>query len=157
MDKLPDWFYQGASGLILIALASFFYITLVGSTKIKNMISTLLKHDEHVKELQTSMDNLRIEHTIKQQTAEQLSNVLFNIKPMIDTLNNLKNIPDHEVRMYEANNLIQRALDTLASDIKTESGGRHRCGMWVVNEERLQLVYASHYFPKHYIGNIMLP
>lgn len=153
MDKLPSWFYIIAAVIILIALAWFFYITLVSAKKIKDMISTLLKHDDHTKELQGSVDKLRDELKDKNKSAEQMSTALFNIKPLIETLNNIRSLDNPEQRMSEAQNLIQRALDSLAADIKTESGGKHRCGLWITNNQSLRLVFASAYFPKNYKGS----
>jgi hypothetical protein len=44
-------------------------------------------------------------------------------------------------------------LDTLSSDIKVNAGGRHRCAIWVLQDEELVLVYASSGFPKSHPGN----
>lgn len=150
LDKMPPWFYQVAGVVVLVALAYFFWMSFSVVRNLKSAISNVLGRDDRIKDLQEKLDAEKEVSRQSKTVSSQLSTALFNIRPYVETLNNIRTELDHELRMQEATGLMQRILDQLSSDIKFRAGERHRCGIWINEERILKLSFVSAGFPCNY-------
>ncbi|WJQ07672.1 hypothetical protein QT235_03180 [Geobacillus stearothermophilus] len=149
VEKQPDWFFNVSSLIllaILIIIGGWAFIgakRLADSVNKENKLISLQKQVSDQKDMINTYEN----------TASQLATVVQNARLFINSLNELRNTTNPQAE--EANFLIQRIIEALASDIKSNGRERHRCGLWFedVKSGVLYLAHASAGFPHSYIGN----
>lgn len=156
LEKLPDWFFHAAGIVLLLGIGLFLYYTIFGTRKLASIFSGVVKLDEKIDKLNTELKEQKEKAVNFEAEAEQLKTACHNIVPVMELLLKIRTEDDPKVKMGECGTVIQKCLDTLASDIKTKAGGMHRCGLWVKQDESLCLAVASSGFPKNYVGNRVL-
>jgi putative methionine-R-sulfoxide reductase with GAF domain len=144
LAKEPTWFFNTAAIFLLAILVVFLYWAYRGA---KNYAEAVNKENKLTRLLE-ERNSLQQEKLLHKAITEQMSVVLENSTNFIKALNN-----------YDVNNTsnqIQTIIESLATDIKTVVGERHRCGFWVNtddNNQFLTLVNGSASFPNDYINN----
>jgi hypothetical protein len=156
MDKLPGWFFQIAGIILLIAIVIFLWFILFGTKQLSRVFSSILKRDDKIEKLHDELLNEKERSGRFEDTSLQLGAAVRNLRPIIASLNKLRKEESVSTIIQEVDQLIQRCLDTLASDLKTKAGGLHRCGLWIKQDDYLRLVNASSGFPKNYAGSRQL-
>lgn len=149
MGKMPEWFFAVAAILVLVGIAGILVWFVLGAYR----YSREMGKDTKLQQLQESLQKERQYNKANEERASQLAGALAAIKPLINTLNKIRSFTDVEEVMYETVNLIRRATDNLASDIKFRAGEKHRCGLWIEQNRVLQLQFASAGFPTSYLNN----
>jgi hypothetical protein len=153
LDKLPAWFYSLSAVLFLAVLIIFFSMTLFGASRITRAMHSIMSRDRRIEQLHDRLHEAIRRAEQHDNAASQLATACGNLSPLLHQLNVLRSQMNLMARMNEIESLVQRCLDTLSSDIKVSAGGRHRCALWVQQEEELLLVFASSGFPKTHPGN----
>lgn len=153
LDKLPPWFYSLSAILFLAVLIIFFGMTLFGASRITRAMHSIMSRDRRIEQLHDRLHEAIRRAEWQSNIASQLATACGNLGPLLHQLNALRSHPNPMTRLSEIESLVQRCLDTLSSDIKVSAGGRHRCALWVQQEEELLLVFASSGFPKTHPGN----
>lgn len=153
LEKLYPWHFHVAGAIILAALALFFWYTFIGVNKFTRAVSSILEHHDHARKLQEELEQVKVDGSKHKMIADHVSRVIFNLKPFIDSLNEIRTMTQAYQRMIESSSLIQRVLDSLTSDMKTKSGEHHRCGIWMIEDDLLRLAVVSAGFPSSHRGN----
>jgi len=153
LDKLPPWFYSLSAILFLAVLIIFFAMTLFGASRITRAMHSIMSRDRRIEQLHDRLHESIKRAEWQDNVASQLATACGNLSPLLHQLNALRSQPNPMARMSEIESLAQRCLDTLSSDIKVSAGGRHRCALWVQQDEELMLVFATSGFPKTHPGN----
>jgi hypothetical protein len=153
LDKLPMWFYSLSALLFLVVLIIFFGMTLFGASRITRSMNSIMNRDRRIEQLHDRLHEAVQRAERQDNVASQLATACGNLGPLLHQLNGLRSNLNPLTRMSEIESLVQRCLDTLSSDIKVSAGGRHRCALWVQQEELLLLVFASSGFPKTHPGS----
>lgn len=156
LDKLPPWAYQVFAVVIAAGMIFYFVKTLYINKKLSDMVADVMRRDDRMQDIQLRMDELRSAQIMHEHTAQQTLSALRDVKPFMDTLNDIRAIADPYAVLTETSFLLQRMLDILAVDMKLKAGGHHRCGIWLHAEQMLTLRFASAGFPKHYVGERQL-
>lgn len=146
--RTPSWFFIISAIIILIGL-------LFGTTWIVLGTRTLAKSlgkEDKLFDLQERVHTLSNENEYNKNISLKLQTVLNNSRLFINTINS-NNIDEGAIYMN-----IQRIIESLAADVKTNGGEKHRCGFWMAFEDGgiLRLIQGSSGFPDHYIGNRVL-
>lgn len=147
IEKQPSWFFNIAAVIMLAILAIIGYWVFKGA---KQYAESINKENRLISLQQQLSDQKDITSSYK-NTSSQLASVVQNARLFINSLNEFRDSTQVEVAYF----LIQRIVEALASDIKSNGGERHRCGIWFenVDEGVLYLAHASAGFPHSYIGN----
>jgi hypothetical protein len=153
LDKLPPWFYSLSAVLFLLVLIIFFGMTLFGASRITRSMNSIMSRDRRIEHLNDRLHEAVQRAERQDNVASQLATACGNLSPLLHQLNGLRSHLNLMTRMSEIESLAQRCLDTLSSDIKVSAGGRHRCALWVQQDETLLLVFASSGFPKTHPGS----
>jgi hypothetical protein len=152
--RLPDAFYPVAALILLLIMIAVLWWVSIGAKRFsesmgrENRLITL--QDEMIKEKKENQDNA--------DTALQVSRALENARMYINSLNNLRMSADPTTAELRSKQLIQRIVESLASDVKFRPGERHRCGLWLEIEEanKLTLLFGSTGFPDNYVNQRIL-
>jgi putative methionine-R-sulfoxide reductase with GAF domain len=149
IEKQPSWFFNVASVIMLVILIILGYWIFLGAKRYADAVgkeNTLIS-------LQQQLSDQKEITALYRNTSSQLASVVQNARIFINSLNEYRN--DSDARLDKAHFLIQRIVEALASDIKSNGGERHRCGLWFENidEGVLYLANGSAGFPDSYIGN----
>lgn len=115
-------------------------------------MDSVLERDKEAQKLRDELVELKADSETNKALAMYLSHVIFGLKSFIDDLNDLISINHPEIKMTESYNLIQRIIDSLASDIKFHSGDHHRCCLWILDNDEIRLkpAFVSAGFPSNY-------
>ena len=142
--RLPDWAFTASTIIFLGILIVIAYFISVGTKRYADAAGK----ENRLVGLQDEHRDLIIQKNKYVSEATQLQTVLMNSRSFINSLNELSNTdnPSHTF-------LIQRIVEGLASDIKSQGGDRHRCGFWIAENGVLTLTSGSAGFPESYIGN----
>lgn len=81
----------------------------------------------------------------------QLATALQNIGAHLLVFSKARTQPAPE-RIAKIEQLLQRIMESIATDVKAKPGEHHRCGLWWEEDGELVLVFASAGFPRHYFG-----
>lgn len=153
IDKLPPWAFHAFGMIILLALCVFLYFMMFGAKKLSTIFQSILKRDDRIEDLHDKLNAEKEKSSRFESESLQMTTACNNLRPILEALNNIRVEADHTVRWQEIHQLMQKCLDTLASDIKTKAGGLHRCGLWWKQPpDELILMVASSGFPKNYAG-----
>lgn len=120
------------------------------------VFSSILSRDDRIEDLYNKLAIEKEKSGKFEDMSLQLKTACLNLRPIIETLNMIREIADPNVKVQEIRQLYQRCMDTLAADIKTKAGGLHRCGLWVKEDQVLRLAVASSGFPKNYAASRVL-
>lgn len=147
----PPWFGD-ALGVILCV---FLFLALWDiRKKTLRAYENLSTREERLSKVYEDLINEREKYTYATNLSKQYKTTLENIIDFMKDLNDLRNYVDSAEVISKAEHIIQRAVESLASDVKQLAGERHRCGFWVYIAETntLNLITASSGFPPNYIG-----
>ncbi|MEK5211003.1 GAF domain-containing protein [Bacillus sp. FSL R5-0603] len=150
LDKSPPWFFIFSSIILIFILI---VIAVFVSIAAKRYADNAVKENKLIKVLE-ERDNLKNENLHTNLVSEQLSVVITNAKSFVDMLVYIQKNPTTTEGVL---NRIQKILDGLAADIKTDIGEKHRCGFWAADEESLRLICGSSGFPQEYTSSRELP
>lgn len=150
LEKLYPWHFHVAGAIVLLALLMFFWYTFVGINKFTKTTESILEFDNKLQNFRDERDKIKEENQNNQAISGFLFRVVHNIKPFLDTLNEIRITDDPRQRATESSFLIQRTLDSLTSDIKIKAGDHHRCCVWSVDDRLLRPVVISAGFPTKY-------
>lgn len=150
LDKLYPWTFHALGALIVIAFGLFLWFSIIGVKKFTEGMNTILKHNEKVQDLWNKNEELRINNEKNEMIANFVSSAIFNLKPYMDTLNEIRADSNATERKHNSHSLIQRLLDALSSDIKHKSGEHHRCCVWISDDQVLFPAVYSAGFPGNY-------
>lgn len=144
----PSWFFIIASIIILLGLASAAWWIVMGARR----FAKSLGKESKLIELQKENYQLKSETEYHENVSSKLETVIENSRLFINSIN------DSRGEQLDFSSVIQRIIESLAADVKTKPGEKHRCGFWLPsdNEQSLVLVQGSSGFPDHYIGNRIL-
>lgn len=156
IDKLYPWHIHVAGAVLIVGLLVFFFFTFYGVGKFAKSISAILKHNETIEKLWTNISTLKIENDENKIIANYMSRVVYNIKPFIDSLNELRLSNDSRQKLAQSAYLIQDLINSLTTDIRYKSGEIHRCCLWVIDEQYLRPMVVSSGFPANYSNSRML-
>jgi putative methionine-R-sulfoxide reductase with GAF domain len=156
LDNLPSWFFQLTGVVLLIAICIFLWLVLFGTSKLSKIFQSILKRDDRIEDLHNKLAQEKERSSKFEGISLQLTTACHNIRTIIEALNNIRAEEDVSIRVQEIVQLIQKWLDTLASDIKTKAGGSHRCGLWIQEQDNLRLAFTSSGFPKNYANSRIL-
>ncbi|WP_225445415.1 GAF domain-containing protein [Paenibacillus arenosi] len=156
LDKLPPWGYHLFAVVLAVGLLFYFVRTMYINKKFSEMITDVLKRDERLQGYQEKMEQVQTDKLHSEQAAQQTISALRNMKPFLETLNDLRSTQDAYNVLTDTSFLMQRMLDMIAIDMKRKPGGHHRCGIWLYADQKLTLRFASAGFPKHYVGERQL-
>lgn len=151
MDRLPSWFFVCAAVLTLIGIGGilFWFINAARS------YSKAMGKENRLQKLQEEFIFEKEQNKINEGKASQLKSAIINVRPFIFTINHIRSVeyPSIDYKFFELKNLIQRVIDSLASDVKFKPGETHRVGLWIEDHETNKLVlrFASAGFPTSYI------
>lgn len=142
-SRTPGWFFVCASIIILIALAGAAYWIVLSAKKFSDSLgkeSTLI-------ELKDKVNQLNREKEYHENVSSKLLTVIENTRLFLNSIN------ENRGQLANYSYVIQRIVETLAYDVKTKSGEKHRCGFWIPdhNNQELRLINGSSGFPDHYI------
>ncbi|MFB9327015.1 GAF domain-containing protein [Paenibacillus aurantiacus] len=146
LDKMPGWFFACAAIIFLIGLGGIILWFVLGARR----FSAEMGKDTKLQVLQESLSAEKENNRQNIERVSQLNGALAAINPLLDSLNKLRVMDPSQEKMYSAVNLIKRAIDTLANDVKSKAGERHRCGLWIESDRNLRLQAASSGFPNNY-------
>ncbi|PJN50136.1 hypothetical protein PAEVO_51800 [Paenibacillus sp. GM2FR] len=151
-SKLYPWHFHVAGAMLLVALALFLWFMIFGVRKFSQTVDSVIERDKEAQNLRNELADLKAAKETNEALALYLSHIVFGVKSFIDDLNDLSFIQNPEIKMTESYNLIQRTIDSLASDIKFHSGDHHRCCLWLLDsdETRLHPAFVSAGFPSNY-------
>ncbi|MGW8428834.1 GAF domain-containing protein [Peribacillus simplex] len=142
LDKQPVWFFQASSVVLLIILI----IVAIWVFKGAKRYSDGIDKENRLVGLLDERNILQQEKDTHKAITDQLSVVLENGTNFVKALN------EYNSTSTSVNIFIQSIIESMATDIKTVVGERHRCGFWNPdeNEEFLKLGYGSSSFPPGY-------
>jgi putative methionine-R-sulfoxide reductase with GAF domain len=145
LEKQPSWFFHVSSLVLLIILGIIGYWVFIGAKRYSDAIA---KEDKLVTLLE-ERNLIRQEKESNRAITDQICVVLENSTTFIKALNNFNN------EEYHVNNHVQTIIESLATDVKTVIGERHRCGFWLADENNSNLTLAngSAAFPFGYVNN----
>jgi putative methionine-R-sulfoxide reductase with GAF domain len=147
LDKQPPWFFQASSGVLLLILLVFLYWAFKGA---KNYAEAVNKENKIVT-LLDERNKIQNEQLLLRAITDQLCVVIENGTTFVRALNDYNpfNTDAPSVSKH-----IQSVIESMATDIKTVVGEKHRCGFWVNNDEEdedvLTLFNGSSAFPYGY-------
>jgi len=147
--RLPHWFFETSAVIIIVALLiSLWWITL-GAKR----FSAAMGRENKLIKLQEDVVKLKSQNLEYVGIYSQVTIAIINSQSFLESFHDLRMLSDpHELRQRSAN-LIQRIIESLASDIKSMPGDKHRCGVWIQDgDEELLLVFGSTGFAESYIG-----
>lgn len=122
LDKQPSWFFN-ISALILIAiLLVILFWVFRGAKKYHDAVGK----ENRLTELLEERNTLQNESSIQKNISSQLEVVLGNAKSFMDTYNEYSK--EDKLTKPSPSFLVQSIIESLASDIKTVVGEKHRCG-----------------------------
>ncbi|MED3792133.1 hypothetical protein P4571_06750 [Niallia alba] len=144
LDKQPNWFFT-ISSLLLIAILVIIAIWVYKGAK---NYATSVNKENRLIELLEERNVLQREKDKQAGINEQIAVVLENSSNFINSLNNY-NLSDTS----NMNQGVQTVIESLATDIKSVVGEKHRCGCWLVdpNTDYLTLFNGSSAFPSEQI------
>lgn len=144
------WQIHAAGGIVILALLVFFWFTFYGVHKFTRSISSIISHDEQLQQLYEQINELRADNESNKRMADYSSRVIYDIKPFIDSLTEIRQNSSPKDRVIESSQLIQRILDSLTTDIYFKSGEHHRCCIWGTENQYLRPLVVSSGFPGNY-------
>lgn len=151
LSRLPEWFYSVLAIAILASLAVTAYWFNLGAKRLTEQLG----RENRLLGIKEELEHEREQHRLNQAVANQLVTALNNIRSLLGDLNELRRLsdktPNRGMIYDELTNLLRRAVDMLASDVKFKPGELHRCGFWTELDGQLTLVAASAGFPSHYL------
>lgn len=141
----PNWFFTLSSIIILIGLTIATFFLVLGFWRFSNSLgkeSTLINLKDEIYQLKSSLEYYK-------NFSSKLLTVIENSRLFIHSIN------DNKLERIDVPFHIQRIVESLASDVKTKPGEKHRCGFWMPDDKQqaLILMHGSSGFPAHYIGN----
>lgn len=144
--RLPDWAFVASSVIFLALLILITYFISIATKR----FSDAAGKENRVITLQEENREKLLELTQFKSSTAQLQTVLMNARSFIHSLNQLATIdnPSHDI-------LIQSIIEGIASDVKTYGGERHRCGLWLEEQDLGVLILSngSAGFSDTYIDN----
>jgi hypothetical protein len=157
LGKFPDFFFVVAALIVLFILIVIGIWVSIGA---KRFADSMGKENRLIS-LQEEMIKEKEENKINSDIASLLKTVIENTESHIHHLNRIKNqVESYSAQALEYRQLIQQLINSLSNDIKFNPGERHRCGLWVEDEDTgnksLILVVGSTGFPPDYILNRVL-
>ncbi|MEE3951667.1 GAF domain-containing protein [Peribacillus frigoritolerans] len=132
LDKQPNWFFQ-ASSIVLIAILIIVGIWVFKATK--RYAESVDKENRLVTLLSERNDFLNEKESLLAIT-NQLNVVLENGTSFIKDLNHYQ--PPDSVHIH-----IQTIIESMATDIKTVIGEKHRCGFWLADDDNSILKFVN--------------
>lgn len=143
LDKQPTWFFHVSSVILTFILI----VVAIWVFKGAKRYYLAVDKENRIVSLLEEKNALQQENKSHKAITEQMSVVLENSITFINALNNY----DQSSSVFEN---IQSIIESLATDIKTVVGERHRCGFWLAesNNQFLKLYNGSASFPHGYIG-----
>jgi hypothetical protein len=142
--RLPDWAFVASSVIFLVLLGIITYFISIATKRYADSVG----QENRVISLQEENKQIFLDYQRYSSSTAQLQTVLMNSRSFVNSLNKL---PTTEKPPYE--NLIQRVIEGLASDVKAHGGERHRCGFWIASLDQgvLSLINGSAGFPDNYV------
>ena len=154
LGHMPWWFYLFASVIILLTLAIGAFLTLRSLYLGAKRLADTLERESKIIQLQDALERANGESRKNSAIASQLATAAINTRAHVALLQQLREQAPVETRIERAQDLIQRAIESLASDVKHRSGEQHRCGLWYELDGELVLTYASSGFPPDYLSGV---
>ena len=141
---MPDWFFGSSALIILVLMCLCAWWILLGAKR----FSDSLGKEQRLYDLQDKLHKLEFSNEFHKGVSLKLLTVINNSRHFINSVNN----GNHETNVGLN---VQRIVESLAADVKTNPGEKHRSGFWVVDSDRevLTLLNGSSGFPDHYLGN----
>jgi putative methionine-R-sulfoxide reductase with GAF domain len=146
---MPPWFFEACAIALILALCiSLWWITL-GAKR----FSQAMGRENKLIKLQDDLRKTKDQNLEYQGTASQVTTAIVNSQSFIDSLNHIYGLEDPRDIRIKSVDLIQRIIEALASDVKSKPGDKHRCGLWVLDDDDFLLAFGSTGFPENYIGS----
>jgi hypothetical protein len=148
LKEMPNWFYPLAAIIILLSLGFIAWWIFIGAKR----YSDALVRENRIITLQDEIAIEKEKSKVSLGLSSQLKVCLENIQGHIFTLNEFRNNTDEEI-INGTNHSVERIIDSLVSDVKFDSGERHRCGLWYEIDGLLSLLSGSSGFPQSYLDH----
>lgn len=126
IENMPPWFFIWAGILILLAVTIFFGLVLIGARRLSGIFSAILKRDAKIEQLYEKNDELHRQRDQLESKASQLYTSGMSILSILEAFNDLCQTHHVMVKHHDILSLLQRCLDSLASDLKAHAGDIHR-------------------------------
>lgn len=145
--RMPSWFFIVGAIIILIGLAAAAWWIVSGARSFSKSLGKEKKLYKLQEELHKKDNEIKYENGI----SLTLLNVVDNSRLFLKSIINLDE--GESVALS-----LQRIIESLSSDIKTNPGDKHRCGFWISEPQRggLLLINGSSGFTNHYLGKRLL-
>lgn len=145
--RLPDWVFTFSSFIFLALLIGISVMVWIAVKRYadavgrENQVISLQEKVESYKEIAGKHNN----------SSAQLQTVLLNARSYINSLNKAR----AQTINQDYSSFLQRIVEAIASDVKSQGGERHRCGLWLdaPDQGKLKLIHGSAGFPEHYLNN----
>lgn len=144
------WHIHAMGAVVILGMMAFIWYTYFGVHRVSKAFSAILKHDDNIQTLWKQIDELKSVNEFNKTVAEYVSRAIYEIKPFIDALNDLRLNSGPRERLTGSSILIQRLVDSLTTDIKMKSGEHHRCCIWGADGPDLRPLVTSSGFPNNY-------
>lgn len=153
LDRLPAWSYHVFASIIAFGIFLFIIKVFSKDQKISNLIDRSLDLVNDQKLYYNQIDKLKEENRALKYEVTQFTSCINNVKEIYKTLLEAKLSSSRTENHHVTSDLLQRAIESLAYNIKSVSGDNHRVGIWSKhNEDELILIRASSGFPNDYVG-----
>lgn len=141
---MPDWFFVISALILLAAIGGSAWWIILGAKR----FSDSLGKEQRLYELQENLHKLAFSNEYHKGVSLKLLTVIDNSRHFINSIKNGNH--DKNVGLN-----VQRIVESLAADVKTNPGEKHRSGFWIVDRDKevLTLLNGSSGFPDHYLGN----
>ncbi|PWA06991.1 hypothetical protein DCC39_17135 [Pueribacillus theae] len=121
----PGWFFIIAAIIILIGLT---FITAFISLGFKRYSEALGKENNLIK-LKDQVYQLKSKKEHHENVSSKLLTVIENSRLFINSIN------DNRGNHLDFSSVIQRIIESLAADVKTKPGEKHRSGFWLPDDK----------------------
>lgn len=146
VNRFPEWFFIIVSILFIIAITVGLWYAVLGAKKFQDTMN----RESSIIELKDKVSSLEEELFYHKGLSQQLHTSMLSIQQFLLNYNKMK-IKEFEIDSHNHLEVMQRLVDSLASDIKSNTGDRHRCGIWMESEKELTLIIGSSEFPMEYL------
>lgn len=144
LKEMPSWFYVTLSLILLIAFIAVAAWIVMGAKRFADSLGK----ERKLYKLQEEVHELEKENSYNKNLALKLETVIDKSRLFLNTIN------DDDFDKEQIANYVQRIIESLTADVKTNAGEKHRCGFWMFDKESnvLTLLQGSSGFPESYIG-----
>jgi putative methionine-R-sulfoxide reductase with GAF domain len=148
LERLPSWFFVVASLLVLGGIGFSVAWLATGARRFWEAMTLQQRTVSLTEKLSKEQEQNRILNS----KAEQLTRSLENVANLLRTVAGLDSLSGRPL-ITAAADLVQRAVDFTAVDVKHRPGERHRCGLWIEQDGELILRWASVGFPAGHVDS----